>query len=268
MPALVRASLGVHGLAAGAALAWPEHAGWALAGVGLNHAALTAAGLWPRSRLLGPNITRLDAGSAARGEIALTLDDGPDPEVTLRVLELLERHGWRASFFCIAERARQQPALVREMVACGHSVQNHSAVHRHNFSLLGPRGFAAEIGAAQDLLSALAGVRPTCFRAPAGLRNPFLAPVLHRLGLHLVSWTRRGFDTRERCAERVLARLARGLAGGDILLLHDGHAARSARGEPVVLAVLPRLIERARAAGLRGVTLAEALPALAPAGGA
>lgn len=261
MPPFVRATLGVHGLAAGVALALPEQAPWALAGVALNHVALTAAGLWPRSRLLGPNITRLGEASAARGEVALTLDDGPDAEVTPRVLDLLQRHGWRASFFCIAERARAQPALVREIVARGHSVQNHSAVHRHNFSLLGPRGFAAELMRAQDVLTELSGQRPTCFRAPAGLRNPFLDPVLHRLGLHLVSWTRRGFDTRERNPQRVFERLTRELAGGDILLLHDGHAARSAHGEPVVLAVLPRLIDRCRAAGLSGVTLAEALPA-------
>lgn len=266
MPPLVRATLGVHGVAAAAALALPEHAAWALAGVALNHVALTAAGLWPRSGWLGPNITRLGQASADRGEIALTLDDGPDPEVTPRVLDLLDLHGWRASFFCIAERALAQPALVREIVARGHSVQNHSAVHRHNFSLLGPRGFAAELMRAQDVLTEMSGQRPSCFRAPAGLRNPFLDPVLHRLGLHLVSWTRRGFDTRERDPRRVLARLTRELAGGDILLLHDGHAARSTQGEAVVLAVLPQLIDRCRAAGLHGVTLAQALPARAGAG--
>ncbi len=268
MPRLVRASLGVHGVAAGVVLALPEQAPWALAGLALNHAALTAAGLWPRSRLLGPNITRLGEASAARGDIALTLDDGPDAAVTPRVLDLLDRHGWRATFFCIAERARAQPALVREIVARGHEVQNHSAVHRHNFALLGPRGLQAELTQAQAVLTELSGQRPTCFRAPAGLRNPFLDPVLHRLGLNLVSWTRRGFDTREGNAGRVLARLGRGLAGGDILLLHDGHAARTAQGEPVVLAVLPRLIERCREAGLHGVTLAEALPARTAAGDA
>ena len=103
------------------------------------------------------------------------------------------------------------------------------------------------------------GQRPSCFRAPAGLRNPFLEPVLHRLGLSLVSWTRRGFDTREGDAQRVLARLTRGLAAGDILLLHDGNAARTARGEPVLLEVLPLLLERLRADGLRAVTLPEGL---------
>ena len=261
MPIALRASVGVHVVAAGVAVVLPEVAPWALAGVVLNHAALTAAGLWPRSSLLGPNVTRLSAACAARGEIALTIDDGPDPAVTPAVLDLLDEHRTRATFFCIAERAQTHAGLTREIVARGHSVQNHSFLHRHNFSLLGPRGFATEIERAQDVLSGLTGQRPTCFRAPAGLRNPFLDPVLHRLGLALVSWTRRGFDTRERDPQRVLSRLTNGLAGGDILLLHDGHAARSTTGRPIVLDVLPRLLEQCRQARLRGVTLSEALPA-------
>ena len=260
MPPLLRASVGLHALAAAVAVTRPELAPWALGGVALNHAALTAAGLWPRSDWLGPNLRRLPAASAARGEIALTLDDGPDPEVTPAVLDLLAELGVRASFFCIAQRAQAHPALLRRIVQAGHSVQNHSHQHRHHFSLLGPRGFEREIGRAQQVLGDLCGVRPHCFRAPAGLRNPLLDPVLNRLGLHLVSWTRRGFDTRESQPARVLGRLERGLAGGDILLLHDGHAQRSASGRPVLLEVLPQLVARAGALGLRWVSLADAVP--------
>ena len=262
MPPLLRATVAVHAAAAGAALAWPPSVPWALGGVALNHAVLTGAGLWPRSDWLGPNVTRLPAAAAQRGEIALTIDDGPDPELTPQVLDLLDAHGGqRASFFCIAERARRHPALVREIVARGHSVQNHSLAHRHGFSLLGPRSMAAEVERAQALLADLTGRAPSCFRAPAGLRNPFLDPVLHRLGLQLVSWTRRGFDTRDRDPQRVLGRLVRGLAAGDILLLHDGHAARSAAsGRAVVLDVLPTLLERCCAQGLKSVSLEGALP--------
>lgn len=257
-PPLLRASVLLHAAAAGAALLLPEAAPWALGGVAANHAVLTAAGLWPRSRLLGPNLSRLPG--AAPDRIALTIDDGPDPQVTPAVLELLAALDVRATFFCIAERARAHPALLREIVARGHSVQNHSLRHRHDFSLLGPRALEREIAAAQDVLAGLAGVLPHCFRAPAGLRNPFLDPVLHHLGLHLVSWTRRGFDTREADPRRVLARLTRGLAGGDILLLHDGHARRSEAGRPVLLEVLPPLFERCHGAGLRPVTLQDAVP--------
>lgn len=261
LPPLLRATAAVHAAAALALLAVPAHWPWPLAALALNHAALTFAGLWPRSRVLGENLVRLPAAAAARGELAITIDDGPDPEVTPAVLDLLDAHGARATFFCIAERALRHPGLVRAIVRRGHSVQNHSHVHRHDFSLLGPRGFAREIESAQAALAPLAGEAPAFFRAPAGLRNPFLAPVLHRLGLTLASWTRRGYDTRERDPRRVLARLAHGLAAGDIMLLHDGNAARDAQGRPVILSVLPPLLERVRALGLRPVTLPQALRA-------
>ena len=259
-PPALRASVALHAAAIGAAALWPGAAPWAAGAVLANHTALTAAGLWPRSALLGPNVTRLPAAAAARGEIAITIDDGPDAEVTPAVLDLLAEHGVHASFFCIAERARALPALVRRIAAAGHGVQNHSLHHRHHFSLLGRRGFEREIGAAQQQLADLTGVRPHCFRAPAGLRNPLLDPVLHRLDLHLVSWTRRGFDTRDADPARVLARLLRALACGDILLLHDGHARRTATGRPLLLEVLPPLLAACRAAGLRPVTLDQALP--------
>ncbi len=259
MPPFVRASLGLHA-AAGAALLVPGAWPWALGAVVANHAALTAAGLWPRSGLLGPNITRLPAAAAARGEVALTIDDGPDPEVTPAVLDLLAAEGAQATFFCIAEKARRHPALTRRIVAAGHSVQNHSLRHRHNFSLLGPRGFEAEISAAQQVLADITGIRPHCFRAPAGLRNPLLDPVLHRLGLHLVSWSRRGYDTRQSDPAAVLSKLQKNLSGGSILLLHDGHAQRGASGRAVLLDVLPTLIQNLRTARLQAVTLADALP--------
>ena len=99
------------------------------------------------------------------------------------------------------------------------------------------------------------------FRAPAGLRNIFLEPVLRRHGLRLVSWTRRGYDTREKDPARVLARLTDKLGSGDILLLHDGNVARTEAGRPVVLCVLPALLAQCRNAGLRPVTLSAALSA-------
>jgi peptidoglycan/xylan/chitin deacetylase (PgdA/CDA1 family) len=261
MPLLVKASGAVHLGAAAAVIAAPAVWPWALGAVVLDHALVTATGLWPRSTWLGPNLRRLPEASAARREVALTIDDGPDPEVTPGVLDLLDAAGARATFFCIALQAEAHPQLCREIVRRGHSVQNHSHHHSHTFSLLGMRGFAREITRAQDALAQITGQRPRFFRAPAGLRNPFLAPVLQELKLELVSWTRRGFDTMRRDPADVLERVARKLHPGDILLLHDGHAARTAGGKPVVQAVLPALLERFDAAGLRAVTLPEALQA-------
>ena len=124
--------------------------------------------------------------------------------------------------------------------------------------MLGPKAMTREIAAAQASLADITGEAPRFFRAPAGLRNPFLAPVLQRLDLQLVSWTRRGFDTVRREPNDVLARLAHGLAAGDILLAHDGNAARADDGRAVLLAVLPELLARARSLGLVAVTVAAA----------
>ena len=258
-PLLVKASVACH---AGAALAvaiqpalWP----WALGSVALDHALITATGLWPRSTWLGSNWRRLPEAAAARREVAITIDDGPDPQVTPAVLDLLDAQRARATFFCIAAHAQAHPALCREIVRRGHSVQNHSQRHSHTFSLLGPRGVHREVVQAQDTLASITGETPRFFRAPAGLRNVFLAPVLQRQGLQLVSWTRRGFDTARSDAAGVLARLSHRLAAGDIVLLHDGNAARSGSGSPVVLDVLPGLLDCVAQAGLRTVTLTQAL---------
>ncbi|MBS1207761.1 MAG: polysaccharide deacetylase family protein [Proteobacteria bacterium] len=230
---------------------WP----WALGILLTSHASVVAAGLLPRSRLLGPNLTRLPAASRARGEVALTIDDGPDPEVTPRVLEILARHGARASFFCIGERAAAHPELIRAIVAGGHRIENHGQHHRKHASFYGPGAWLHEVGEAQATLARLSGQLPCHFRALAGLRNPFLDPVLRRLDMRLASWTRRGYDTRSGDADCVFARLTRQLAAGDILLLHDGNAARTATGEAVILAVLPRLLELLAARQLTPVSL-------------
>jgi peptidoglycan/xylan/chitin deacetylase (PgdA/CDA1 family) len=254
----IRVSLALHALGVLVLLLdfelWP----WVVSVLVANHLAITLLGLLPRSHAIGSNWTQLPAAATARREIALTLDDGPDPEVTPRVLDLLDDYGIKATFFCIGRRAEQYPDLCREIVARGHAVENHSQQHRHHFSLLGPAGFEREIRAGQETLQRITGTAPMFFRAPAGLRNPFLDPVLAKLGLQLASWTVRGFDTRTRDAAKVKARLLRGLHPGAILLLHDGHAARTDAGEPVVLAVLPELIAAAQDAGLRFVTLRDA----------
>ncbi len=253
-------SVGWHGLAGAVAAVNPSAWPWALGAVAANHALLTVAGLWPRSRLLGPNLVRLPPEAAARGQIALTFDDGPDPEVTPRVLDLLDAAGARASFFCIGHRARRHPALAREIVARGHRVENHGNAHSKAFAAYGYGRMRADIEAAQSALADVTGQRPRFFRPLGGLRSPLLDPVLARLDLRLASWTRRGFDSVERDPERVYRRLVRDLAAGDVLLLHDGFAARTRAGEPVSLAVLPRLLAAMREAGLQSVTLADAVP--------
>lgn len=249
---LVQGSLGLHALAAAGLFtpAWP----WSVGALAADHALIAFAGLWPRSTWLGPNLTHLPRHLP---QVAITIDDGPAPEVTPAVLDLLEAHQAVATFFCIGTHVQRHPALAREIVKRGHAIGNHSQHHRHHFSVMGPGQIRREISEAQDSIAQATGVTPAWFRAPAGLRNVFLDPVLHELGLQLASWTRRGFDTRTGDATLVLRRLTRDLAAGDILLLHDHHAARTSLGRPVLLDVLPGVLQALHRQGLRTVRLAE-----------
>lgn len=231
---------------------------WTLGAIVANHVLITIGVLQPRSRLLGPNMTRLPASAASRGEVALTFDDGPDPEITPRVLDLLDQYDAQASFFCVANKVAAYPELTREIIKRGHSVENHTESHPHTFALFGPSALQHEINSAQTTIQAIIGVAPKFFRAPMGFRSPFLAPMVERAGLRYVTWTRRGMDTFAKDPEPVLKRLQECLAAGDILLLHDGRSIESRSRTPIILDVLPQLLEHMRTHKLRSVSLPSA----------
>jgi peptidoglycan/xylan/chitin deacetylase (PgdA/CDA1 family) len=246
-------------LHAGALIAlflWPHRWPSILAAVFLNHVVLALIGMWPRSRLLGPNMLRLPDAAVSRNEIALTFDDGPDPDVTPKVLDILDAHRAKASFFVIGDKAAVQPELVRDIVRRGHSIENHSCGHSSFYGFFAWTALINDIRAAQEIIAGITGQPPVFFRSPMGIRNPLLDPVIARLGLRYITWTRRGFDTVSSDPAVVLERLTRNLSAGDILLLHDRQA-RSRRA--IVLDVLPALLEKIAAAGLKPVSLPEAM---------
>jgi peptidoglycan/xylan/chitin deacetylase (PgdA/CDA1 family) len=255
---LILASAGVHSAALVALAASPHSWPLALGVLAANHAAIAAASMVPRSRLLGPNLTRLPGPPP--GVVALTFDDGPDPDVTPRVLALLEAAGVAATFFCIGRRAQQHPDLVAAIRARGHGIENHTFSHSSGFALGRSASMGAEVHHAQQALAAAGAARPRFFRAPAGMQNPWLPAVLAGEGLSLVSWTRRGFDTVTRDPRLVAQRLVKNLSAGDILLLHDGRSARTVGGAPVVLDALARVLDEMAARGLRSEALGAVLP--------
>jgi peptidoglycan/xylan/chitin deacetylase (PgdA/CDA1 family) len=251
-------SIGIHAAALLSLASFPTTFPWVLAALAINHLVLGTAGLSPRSNLLGPNVTRLPASSARRREVALTFDDGPDPHATPQVLDLLDRYAAKASFFCVGEKALAHPAIVREIVRRGHSVENHSQHHSSAFAFYGLGALRREILGAQRILAGIAGQAPRFFRAPLGFRNPLVDPVLARSGLRHVAWIRRGCDGVSANPAAVLGRLTRNLAAGDVLMLHDGQSALTPSGQPVVLLVLPALLEQFAAHGLKAVSLPRA----------
>ena len=254
----VKASFALHAVSAiavgTAPAAWP----WALAAVATNQALIGGAVMWPRSTWIGENIRRLPPSSRANNQIALTFDDGPDPNITPRLLDLLDANGHQASFYVVGERAMKYPQVIQDIVRRGHAVENHSHRHTNTFAFYLSSRLHRELDAAQQAIADASGSLPRFFRAPMGFRTPFLDPVIARLGLHYTSWTRRGFDSLAKSPTPVLQRLITNLTAGDILLLHDGSMLSSQRERPIVLDVLPALLKTISDRGFKSVTLRHA----------
>lgn len=178
-----------------------------------------------------------------RREVWLTIDDGPDPEDTPRILELLAAHEARATFFVIGENASRHPELVRAIVAGGHEVAHHTQTHPlAAFWCASPARVGRELDEASAVLRS-AGVRPIRFRPPAGIKNLWLATALRARGLTCVGWSARGLEISSRGAEEVADRVLRGLAWGAIFLMHEGPRVPAAIRVEAIRRVLERLRE-------------------------
>jgi peptidoglycan/xylan/chitin deacetylase (PgdA/CDA1 family) len=159
----------------------------------------------------GPVVRRFET---PRREVWLTIDDGPNAR-TSAVLDLLARFEAKATFFVIGKRAREFPAALEKIRADGHEIANHTFTHPSGSFWAFPSSWiAAEIDRAPVALK--------FFRAPAGLKNCFLHPLLEKRGMRLIGWTVRGLDTLSRDSGAVAERIRRKLKPGAIVLLHEG----------------------------------------------
>ncbi|MGY1426340.1 polysaccharide deacetylase family protein [Lysobacter sp. A289] len=171
------------------------------------------------SALFSPVLSRLPT---RQNLVWLTIDDGPSDD-TAALLELLDRHGAKATFFVVGERAQARPELVREIVRRGHGLGNHSHGHPQAvFWALGPARMRAEVAQAQAVLTQISGVTPRWFRAVVGMANPFAAAALREQGLARVAWSARGYDAVMADPGKVVARIERDLVPGAIVLMHEG----------------------------------------------
>jgi peptidoglycan-N-acetylglucosamine deacetylase len=220
------------------------------AGVSAASGVLSWAAVHPASQLFGPTITRAPSADA----VALTFDDGPNPAITPRLLDLLERENTRATFFVIGRWVRACPALVGEIAARGHAVANHTDTHP-NLTFLPPRTIVAELTRCQDAIAHATGRYPRSMRPPFGFRGPQLRTAIARTGLsHVVTWTVMGRDWSPRGSRQLKDRLRR-VRGGDIVVLHDGHHARFGAERTATLDALTYWLPRWRDSGLRTVLL-------------
>jgi peptidoglycan/xylan/chitin deacetylase (PgdA/CDA1 family) len=190
----------------------------------------------------------------ARG-VALTFDDGPHPRWTARVLELLAARDVKATFFVVARKAEQYPALVRAIADAGHSVGLHSYAHDRLFALRGSRRVRADLERGIAVIERVTGKRPLLFRPPIGHTNPIIARAADALDLTVVGWSIGARDgiTSARSSD-VVARVRRDLRDGAIVLLHDSPE-RGDR-EPAAIAALPSILDAISSQGLDAVPLA------------
>jgi len=175
--------------------------------------------LRPGCGWFGPVVSSLGGDDSG---VILTIDDGPDPDTTPLLLEILRRHQATATFFLIGERARRHPELVRAISQAGHSIGNHSMTHPSGkFWVLGPRRMWREISECQDVLEQITGSPPAWYRSPVGHSNPFVQPVLTALNLRRMAWSARGFDAVRTDVDAIMAALRPDLNAGAIILLHE-----------------------------------------------
>ncbi len=219
----------------------------------LTAPALWAGYTWGSHALTFASVWR---GPRAGRKVALTFDDGPDPEHTPRVLDILAAHGARATFFLIGERAARTGALVRRIAAAGHDLGNHTWSHR-SLWLAGPRETARQVSQGHEAISQAAGAPPRFFRPPWGMTNLALFPVLRRLGTPCVFWTAQTEGRRPAPPALQVERARRRVRAGTIVDLHDADGVAGA-GSRLVEA-LPAMIGMLAAKGYSLVPLSDLL---------
>lgn len=187
--------------------------------------------------------------------VALTFDDGPNPAATPALLDLLEAHAVRATFFLIGSHVRAFPALAREIAARGHAVGNHTETHP-NLIFLSRAKLREELNRCREaILSAVGGAGPRWMRPPFGFRGSQLDAVVRELGYSGVAmWSKWAWDWKPQPAQPVIHRLRR-VIGGDIVLLHDGDHRLLEGDRRHTIAALAHWLPRWKEAGMRFVTL-------------
>lgn len=198
---------------------------------------------------LGPRLMPRLLGLGRSGHLALTYDDGPDPDATPQIVAALERLGWRATFFVLGEMVDREPALLRMLLDAGHEVGIHAARHR-NHRAMTPRQIVEDVRRAHEA-AVRAGAQPRWYRPPHGALTPEALVAARRLDLRPVLWTAWGRDWRsDATPEEIRDEVARGRLDGGTLLLHDSDCAAEAGCWRASVDALPLIADLAATRGL------------------
>jgi peptidoglycan/xylan/chitin deacetylase (PgdA/CDA1 family) len=187
-------------------------------------------------------------------KVALTFDDGPNPDATPSILDTLAAHGVRATFFALGRHVERWPELVRRAADEGHTIANHGFHHR-KLHVMPPRFVRDDIRLGTERIEAATGKRPGFFRAPHGFRNPWVTRAANRYGQRVVGWTLGVWDSDKPGAKVIARRAVDGSGPGTILLLHDGDGYDANGDRMQTAAALPEIISGLRARGYEFVLL-------------
>ena len=197
--------------------------------------------------------------------IALTFDDGPTEPTTAQILDLLGEHHVTATFFVIGRNVQSAPKLVRRMAEEGHAIGNHSWDHHHFGICSGRTYWHDQIQRTNQIVFDTTGVRPTLFRPPMGFKTWHLVAAVRALGMQMVGWSLRAFDTREMPPETIARRIIGSLRGSQIIMLHDGlEPARVQASQQATAIALPAILQQIHARGFSLVTPGLALHTPSP----
>lgn len=205
-----------------------------LGGIALLYLSITAYG----SYQIQANYFLKSVNRGKAKSVALTFDDGPDPETTPQILDILKRNEIKATFFVIGKKAEQYPELLRQMDEEGHVIGNHSYSHSFAIGFFSTKRLSQDMHRCSEAIQRVIGKMPLFFRPPFGVTNPRYVQALRENKLRSVGWSLRSMDTRAQNKYQLIDKVISKLRRGDIVLLHD-HM-------PVTVAALEDIIEHCK----------------------
>ena len=168
------------------------------------------------------HFTSLNSNSGIKEDaVAITFDDGPNPDFTPQVLALLKKFNAKATFFCIGRNVEANSALCQQIISEGHTIGNHTYSHANNFGFHSTRKVISELEKTNEIIKKRTGLELKLYRPAFGVTNPRIKRALKITGLQSIGWNKRSLDTTPLSEQKILRRLTHNLKKGDIILLHD-----------------------------------------------
>lgn len=219
---------------------------------GIAVAAAAVHGVYyPNSYVFGRPVSRVSGKGRV---VALTFDDGPNPDATPRILDALAARNVKATFFVLGRHADRWPELVQRTADEGHTIGNHGWHHR-KLHVRGPGYVRRDLTLGTESIERASGVRPALFRAPHGFRSPWVTPIAKSLGQRTIGWSRGVWDSARPGVDAIVRRTVEGTRPGRIMLLHDGDGYDINGDRRQTAEAMPRILDELVSRGYEFVTV-------------